>query len=438
MLSNSGNKKETRGENKEENKEENKVKKVKVRRVKKVERSGPVPKITTDALHVHTEEKSPVPVKVSCPSENDYVMQTMLTCLGNKRLLVNDIRELADKVCSRLGKEKLVIMDGFSGSSVVSRKLSYVASKLYVNDLEEYAYLLARCYLETPSDVQQQQIISHIEKMNEIASSGPYVRGFVSEMYAPEDTENIQEGERCFYTRENAEIIDTLREYIRTRVPLVLQKYCMVPLLTKASIHANTSGVFKGFHSENGVGKWGGAAARCLPRIKGGIQLEVPLWNTGSDYVPVVTKRDVNELMRDMEDGSLDLVYLDPPYNQHPYGSNYFMLNLIAGNESPDPSRVSRVSGITKDWNRSNYNYRDKALRDMAELVDVGLKKSRYLLISYNDEGLIRDDDWAKIFEGYVVEKHEIKYNTYRGSRNLAGRNDKVMERMYLVCRGEE
>ena len=25
---------------------------------------------------------------------------------------------------------------------------------------------------------------------------------------------------------------------------------------------------------------------------------------------------------------NLDVVYLDPPYNQHPYGSNYFMLNL--------------------------------------------------------------------------------------------------------------
>lgn len=372
-------------------------------------------------------------ITIPTVSEDEYVMQTMITCLGNKRLLVNQIRDIAKKVCDKLCKEKLVIMDGFSGSAVVSRKLSYLASKLYVNDLENYAYLSAQCYLETPSKAQQQEIILHIEKMNDVAKNGPYIRDFVSEMYSPKDTENIQEGERCFYTRENAEIIDTLRRYIREEVPVELQKYCMVPLLNKASIHANTSGVFKGYHSENGVGKWGGAAARCLPRIKGEIQLEVPLWNTESEYIPVVTKKDVNVLMREMEDDSMDLVYLDPPYNQHPYGSNYFMLNLIAGHESPDPTKVSRVSGITKDWNRSNYNYRDKAIRDMTELVEVGLKKSRYLLISYNDEGIIKDEDWEKIFEGYVVEKHEIKYNAYRGSRNLAGRSDKVMERMYLV-----
>ena len=32
-----------------------------------------------------------------------------------------------------------------------------------------------------------------------------------------------------------------------------------------------------------------------------------------------------------------------------------------------------------------------------------------------------------------VVKKYEIKYNAYRASRNLKDRNDKVVERMYLI-----
>ena len=64
--------------------------------------------------------------------------------------------------------------------------------------------------------------------------------------YAPKDTNNIQEGERCFYTRENALIIDTLREYIDNFVS-DLFPYCITPLLIQASIHVNTSGQFKGF-----------------------------------------------------------------------------------------------------------------------------------------------------------------------------------------------
>lgn len=385
------------------------------------------------------KNKTPNPTSIESDpkltGEDAYVLQTMLTCLGNKRLLVNNIRDIADEVCKRLNKSKLRILDGFSGSAVVSRKLSYIASEIYANDLEEYAYLIARSSLETPSEAQRSIIESHITKMNEIARNGPYIKGFVSELYAPVDTENIQPGERCFYTQENAQVIDTLRKYISTDVPDSLQHHCLVPLLTKASIHANTSGVFKGFHTENGVGKWGGAAARCLPRIKGDIQLDIPVWNTdpSSQFVSEVSKKDINTAISDFAKDSLDIVYLDPPYNQHPYGSNYFMLNLIATNVAPSQSSLSAKSGIPNTWNRSNYNYKKSAMKDMSELLRVSLEKSAYVLISYNDEGIITDEDWEEIFKPYVVEKYEIKYNAYRGSRNLSGRSDKVMERMYLV-----
>jgi len=333
-----------------------------------------------------------------------------------------------------LGKSRLRILDGFGGSAVVSRKLSYVASSLHYNDMEEYAYLMGKCSVETPTAPQRARIAAHISAMNDLSASGPYVRGFVSELYAPGDTENIEAGERCFYTQENAQIIDTLRAYIGAEVEPELQPYCLVPLLNKASIHANTSGVFKGFHSEDGVGKWGGAAARCLPRIKGPIQLDVPVWNTTEPFAGRATRQDINTLIdTEFADGGLDLVYLDPPYNQHPYGSNYFMLNLIASNEAPDLATLSRVSGIPNTWNRSEYNYKKKAEQAMSELIAACLRKSAYVLISYNDEGIISDDEWSTMLEPYEMELFETEYNAYRGSRNLAGRSDKVTERMYLV-----
>ena len=36
---------------------------------------------------------------------------------------------------------------------------------------------------------------------------------------------------------------------------------------------------------------------------------------------------DVNDAVEKI--GHVNLTYFDPPYNQHPYGSNYFMLNII-------------------------------------------------------------------------------------------------------------
>ena len=69
----------------------------------------------------------------------------------------------------------------------------------------------------------------------------------------------------------------------------------------------------------------------------------------------------------------------------------------------------------------------------MKELIKESLKKSKHVLLSYNDEGFIKENDWNEILSGYTIEKKEITYDTYKGSRNLKNRSDKVMEIMYLI-----
>lgn len=362
-------------------------------------------------------------------NDESFVLQTMLTCIGNKRKLVNNILDIVKEVSTLVSKDKLNIVDGFAGSSVVSRKLSCISDNIYINDLELYSYLMAKCYMKTPSDENKIKIKHHIDTMNEIAKNGPYIEGFISELYAPKDTEDVQEGERCFYTRENALIIDTLRNYIEENVDDELSVYCLVPLLNKASIHTNTAGVFKGFYKDGKIGCFGGAGKNALTRIMSNIELEMPIWSNYSFNANCYNK-DINDFIKELPD-DIDLIYLDPPYNQHPYGSNYFMLNLIANNEKP--TTISKVSGIPADWNRSNYNKHKEALISMKDLMADGLEKSKYLLLSYNNEGIIKPEEWEELFKDYNIKKYEIKYDTYKGSRNLKQRSNKVIEIMYLV-----
>jgi adenine-specific DNA-methyltransferase len=109
------------------------------------------------------------------------------------------------------------------------------------------------------------------------------------------------------------------------------------------------------------------------------------------------------------------------------------MLNVIA--ENKEPERLSKVSGIPTNWNKSAYNSKASARRDMEHLLHTGLEKSRYIVLSYNDEGIISKDDWVKIFEPYEVEKREILYDTFKGSRNLKDRSNKVVEIMYIISK---
>ena len=126
----------------------------------------------------------------------------------------------------------------------------------------------------------------------------------------------------------------------------------------------------------------------------------------------------------------VDVAYFDPPYNQHPYGSNYFMLNLIATYERP--SEVSNVSGIPVDWNRSRYNQRAEAA---AALFDaVRCCPARFILISYNSEGFIPQSQFLSELESLGrIEVCETRYNTFRGSRNLRDRAIHLTEYLYLL-----
>jgi adenine-specific DNA-methyltransferase len=137
---------------------------------------------------------------------------------------------------------------------------------------------------------------------------------------------------------------------------------------------------------------------------------------------------DVREAVKIVDD--LDLVYLDPPYNQHPYGSNYFMLNLI--NDYVEPEAISQVSGIPENWNRSSLNKKPKAAGVMEQLLSN--ISAKYALISYNSEGFISPEEMRQMLNNFgATEEMQIQYNTYRGSRNLASRDKYVTEHLYLV-----
>ena len=302
------------------------------------------------------------------------------------------------------------------------------SSELYVNDFEDYTQTLNRAYLGNRSEINIGKLTEYIERLNSHKLSSSTKPGFIEKNYAPKDDDAIKHGERVFYTNRNAKIIDTLRRLI-DGVPKEYQTYCLAALLVKASVHNNTSGVFKGFHKREDVGHFGGKGENALVRIKGEITLETPIF---SDFeCPVnVYKRDVNDLVRDTGLPRFDLVYYDPPYNQHPYGSNYFMLNII--NSGEECAIQNGVSGIAKEWQKSAYNKRRQAEEAMDRLL--GDTNARFIAISYNNEGIIPTETFKDI-----LSKHgrwtlsQQDYNAYRGSRNLQNRDIKVKEMLWVL-----
>ena len=360
----------------------------------------------------------------------DYLSRQIITYIGNKRALLGQIGQVVERVKPRLGKERLRVFDVFSGSGIVSRYLKAHASTLISNDIEDYAAVVGRCYLRNWSTVDLRAITEMVDEMNRKVDDSVCPKGFVEELYAPKDEDRITREDRVFYTRDNARRLDGYRQMIDTASEDV-RELLLGPLLSKASVHSNTAGVFKGFYKnrDTKIGQFGGTGSDALVRIKGKIVLEPPVLSRFEcDYE--VLQEDANDAARRVE--NLDLAYIDPPYNQHPYGSNYFMLNLLVRYERPE--RISRVSGIPEGWRRSGYNVRARTLplmRDLLHSLDA-----RFLLVSFNDEGFITTEEMLGLLgEIGSVEVMETPYNAFRGSRNFNNRPVHVTEQLFLVER---
>ena len=152
------------------------------------------------------------------------------------------IGEALDAVKKRLGRKKLRIFDAFSGSGAVARYFKSHAELLLVNDLEAYSQTINRCYLANADELPQRELREIHGGLLHRLREEPLRKGFIAELYAPQDEEDIKSGERVFYTPRNAMFIDTARQYIEEVAP-ALQHFFIAPLLSQASVHEYCRGV---------------------------------------------------------------------------------------------------------------------------------------------------------------------------------------------------
>lgn len=359
----------------------------------------------------------------------EFLTEQIITYLGNKRSLLTFIDSAIQLVLNELEVDKIDCFDVFAGSGIVSRFLKQYSNNLYTNDLEDYCYTLNKCYLTNENEIDADELKKWHSFLIDKLDNNPLIKnGIIARLYAPKNDKKIKEGERVFYTTRNARYIDSARQYLN-EVPEPYKTLLLGPLLYEASTKNNTSGVFKGFYknSKTNIGQYGGNGKNALQRILADIKINIPVLSENNCNVHVL-QGDSNVICESVP--AVDLAYLDPPYNQHPYGSNYFMLNVI--NNYKEPKEVSSVSGIPNDWNKSDYNKKPKALTAMRNLCSA--IKAKYLLISYNSEGFISFDEMVDMLNEFGdVRVFDKKYNVFRGCRNLRERDIHVKEYLFLL-----
>lgn len=321
----------------------------------------------------------------------DYVFHQLIPYIGNKRKLLGLLQAAITATGARPGD---CFLDLFAGSGVVARMAKRMGFAVIANDWEPYAELINRCYVEVSAPPPFAALGGYAAALQTLNALEPR-EGWVTRHLCPADDACYDPArERLFYTRANGMIIDAMREQIAAWVDEGLidfaEEACLLaPLLYQACYNSNTSGVFKGFH--NG---WGGRTGTALYRILATCRVR-PAVFYDNGQVHRVARLDAEALAHRMAASGerVRVAYLDPPYNQHPYGSNYHVLNTLALWDRPPLSE--RIQGrnkaaIREDWRterRSPFNHRGEAESAFAALL--GAIRADFILASYSTDGLI-------------------------------------------------
>ncbi len=333
---------------------------------------------------------------------DEYLFHQLVPYLGNKRRLLHLILQALEQTqtLNHPSKKAPIFADFFAGSGVVSRLARQHGYRVIANDWEPYSHALNHAVLSCTQAPQFAELGGY-QKAIDYLNRLPDLNGWVTHNLCPRHDEIYDPArDRLFFKRRNGMRIDAIRQQIafwqaQGAINDVEMSALLAPLLYSASFVSNTSGVFKSFHHG-----WGGKTQTALERI------ESSLWLSPSRFCPVPNDAqpaaemwcvDAQHLAKQMQHFEVDVAYLDPPYNQHAYSSNYHVLNALTlwdQVDLPTPDTKGFKSGIDRTWRKerpSAYNSSKNAKKAYQTLLET--INARFILTSYSTDGNIEAID---------------------------------------------
>ncbi|MEZ5189424.1 MAG: DNA adenine methylase [Schumannella sp.] len=227
--------------------------------------------------------------------------------------------------------------------------------------------MLAECYIATDARTAHPAELASI--LTELHSL-PGVRGYVTETFC--------EKSRYFQPR-NGMRIDAIREHLEQHYrDHALFPVLLTSLLLAADRVDSTTGVQMAY-----LKQW-------APRAHNELELRPPELIVGAGRGIL---GDATRVVHELPD--TDLMYLDPPYNQHRYFTNYHVWETIVRWDAPEHYGVACKRVDARDAATASVFNRK---REMPDAVRTLLRDARagVAVVSYNDEAWIGPEDMLR------------------------------------------
>ena len=335
--------------------------------------------------------------------------------IGSKYSILDFIDEAIEDFVKPQDKD-IIFCDIFSGSGVVSKYFKRKGYSIISNDIEYFSYITTKHYIENNRELEFKKLgFNPFVYLNNLEG----VNGFIYSNYSVGGTKD-KEYERQYFTDENAQKIDGIRLKIEEwkKEELIDEyeyNYLIACLVESADKVANTASVYEAF-----LKKLKTSACKKFHLD----EIDTVIYEKDKYYK--VYNEDSNELIRKI---SGDILYLDPPYNTRKYDTNYHMLETISLYDNP---KIKGKTGTRdEDSKKSKYCLKKEAEGAFEDLIKNA--NFKYILLSYNDEGIIPIDHIKKIMSKYGKYKcYARKHKRFKSDTKRDYIKDFTIE--YIHC----
>ena len=283
--------------------------------------------------------------------------------IGNKELIITDIVQLLEE--KNLSSSQLTLFDAFCGTGAVSDALK---SKFNIisNDMLKWTTVYTQGRLYAPNCTFEKLGFDPFEFFN---SNNEIEKGFFYKNYSP------AESERMYFSIENARRIDYFKQTIERwkTENLINQKeysFLLASLIESLSCVANVAGVYGAF-----LKHWDSRALKP-------IEFKKVDFNKNNHLDVTVYNDKIENIIENVE---CDILYLDPPYTQNQYGTQYHILETLVLNDNPKISPITgsrETAPMRSDWSK---NIKSHILFDKI----IAKTKAKYILFSYSQDGFM-------------------------------------------------
>jgi adenine-specific DNA-methyltransferase len=273
--------------------------------------------------------------------------------LGSKRTLVPLLGDIAERVGARTA------VDLFTGTTRVAQEFKRRGLEVTATDVATYSQVLSDCYIATDATAVDEEELDH--ELERLAAL-PGERGYFTRTFCEESR---------FFQPKNGARVDAIRDALEADRGSPLFPILLSSLMLAADRVDSTTGLQMAY-----LKQW-------APRAHQDLELRQPALlagrgsTAGGDAMQTV---DVLE--------PVDLMYLDPPYNQHRYFTNYHIWETLVRWDEPDVYGVACKRIDSRDEStKSVFNNKRAMPAALAEVI--GRAKAEVVVVSYNDESWV-------------------------------------------------